>query len=84
MLDKLATTSAVIKALGGNQAVGELIGGGSPQQISNWNRQPQFPAHTYVVMTDALAKLGLTAPASLWKMTGIEGRDEKHPERAAS
>ena len=40
------------------------------KQAYNWPKG-KFPASTYVVMTRELARLGATAPATLWNMRGI-------------
>ena len=67
-MSDLTSTSQVIDALGGNQAVVTLTGY-SPQRVSNWRGFQTFPSNTYVILTDALAKVGKSAPASLWGMT---------------
>ncbi len=68
----LATTTEVIKALGGNKAVEELVGARYPQQVSNWRSAGTFPPHVYFVMTEALKAKGLYAPAALWRMTAAQ------------
>ncbi len=72
----LNTTREVAAALGGTKAVANLTGR-KYSAAANWvqDRSPQFPANTYVVMSDALAAIGKSAPASLWGM--------KIPEDAA-
>ncbi len=65
----LTTTREVTAALGGTKAVAHLTGR-KYSAAANWvqDRNPQFPANTYVVMSDALAVIGKSAPASLWGM----------------
>lgn len=66
-LEILETTAQVIDALGGNGAVCELTDS-KPNAVSNWRGFETFPPNTYVVMTQALAAIGKTAPTSLWRM----------------
>lgn len=63
----LKTTLAVIETLGGMPEVGRLTGY-PPKQVWNWKASGQFPAKTYLILTDALRSIGKTAPASLWGM----------------
>ena len=67
----LKTTSEVMDALGGNQAVSQLTGR-TAQAVSNWRRFDSFPSNTFVAMTAALAMSGQFAPASLWGMRAAE------------
>jgi hypothetical protein len=79
----LRSTSAVIDALGGNQAVQAIVPpppakrslpkrkqakASSRQRVSNWRRFATFPSYTYGALADALIALGKTAPRSLWAM----------------
>lgn len=66
-LEILETTEQVIIALGGNVPVAELTAS-KPNAVSNWRNFETFPPNTYVVMTQALAAIGKTAPTSLWRM----------------
>lgn len=66
-MEELSTTSDVMDALGGNQAVAELTES-KPTAVSNWRGFKTFPSKTYVVLTEALLAKGKTAPASLWGM----------------
>lgn len=69
---KLRTTQAVINALGGLDAVCELIGA-NRKQAWNWQgRAGVFPANTYVVLIRALHRRNLDAPATLWSMKGLK------------
>lgn len=67
----LTSTVDVIDALGGIQATAELTGS-SYKATANWKSFATFPANTYLVMTQALAGKGLSAPASLWGMREVE------------
>ena len=82
MAEPLTTTAEVIDALGGNQPVQELTAAKWPQTVSNWRGFETFPSHTYVVMTEALARLGKSAPASLWGMTAAQ--DQPPTENAVA
>ena len=72
----LTTTREVTAALGGTQAVANLTGR-KYSAAANWVQESkaQFPSNTFVVMNQALAAIGTSAPASLWGM--------KIPETAA-
>lgn len=61
------TTGEVIDALGGTAAVARLLGR-SMTVVSNWKAGGCFPSNTYVVFQTALARIGLRAPDSLWRM----------------
>ena len=65
--ETLQTASEIIDALGGNGQVAELTLS-RPNAVSNWRAFNSFPPNTYIVMTSALAQIGKTAPASLWRM----------------
>ena len=65
----LTTTTQVVDALGGNGVVTLLTERGKGV-VSNWRRFATFPADTYVAMTIALANVGKSAPASLWRQVG--------------
>ena len=67
-MEVLTTTRDVIEALGGISKVAELTErkyGAAAQ----WPHFPKFPSNTYVALTDALERVGKTAPPSLWGMT---------------
>jgi hypothetical protein len=72
----LKTTSEVMDALGGNQAVSKLTGC-TAQAVSNWRRFDSFPSNTFVAMTGALAMSGQFAPASLWGMRAADARQTR-------
>lgn len=63
----LETVDDVIAVLGGCKAVAPVYGV-SYRAAHNWKTRG-FPRHTYAEMTEALARLGRTAPRRLWKMT---------------
>lgn len=73
-MKELHTQSAVIDALGGNEAVAYLCS--TPEKpctakvVSNWRRNG-FPARTYLVVQAALLKIGCMAPVSLWNMIPV-------------
>jgi len=67
MASELTTTNEVIKALGGVKAVASLTNR-TAGAAWNWTTFPTFPSDTYVVMQEELAKLGHSAPPSLWRM----------------
>jgi len=75
-METLSTTSEVMDALGGNQAVAELTGS-KPKAVWNWRGFETFPSNTYVAMTEALLAKGKTAPASLWGMKATSADPEK-------
>jgi len=71
-MEPLRTTSDVISALGGIQAVVALTGR-STQAVWNWKNRGVFPAWTYLALTGALAAKDLTADAKLFRMIAAEG-----------
>lgn len=66
-MESLVTTGDVIEVLGGTAAVARLLGR-SMTVVSNWKAGGCFPSNTYVVFQRALARVGRTAPDSLWRM----------------
>lgn len=69
----LTTTSEVLRALGGDHAVSALTG--SPYKATeNWKRAKNFPSRYFLVMSEALRKKRLSAPAALWGMVTPEER----------
>jgi hypothetical protein len=79
-MDTLRTTNDVIDALGGTKAVAVLTGK-SPQSVTNYRLAPRFPADTFLIMRDALQRIGCDAPPSLW---GIRELTEAPSEGAAA
>lgn len=65
-MERLATTSLVIDALGGTAQTARLTGR-SMQAVSNWRERGSFPAETYPPITNALSDLGRAADRGLWK-----------------
>ena len=68
---ELETTAEVMEALGGINAVAEITGQ-KYKAAANWKAFEAFPSRTYLVMTQELARKGLRAPASLWRMVESE------------
>jgi len=67
MTNELTTTVEVIRVLGGIKAVAALTNR-TPGAAWNWTKFSTFPSDTYVAMQEGLAKLGHSAPSSLWRM----------------
>lgn len=65
-MEPLASTSAVIDALGGTAAVARLTGR-SMQAVSNWRERGFFTAPSFEPITKALAEQGLRAAPALWR-----------------
>jgi hypothetical protein len=65
-MEPLATTAAVIDALGGTAAVARLTGR-SMQAVSNWKDRGLFTAAAYEPISRALAEIGRRADPSVWK-----------------
>lgn len=76
VIRNLDTVEQVIEALGGLKAVGELNKRSGANVAWNWADRGAFPTNTYVVMKKALAKIGASAPDSLWNMVESEGADQ--------
>jgi hypothetical protein len=72
---ELQTAAEVIDELGGASIVAQLVGRTSPA-VRNWRASGDFPATTYLIIRNALAEKGKTAPAALWRMV--------EPEQVAS
>lgn len=68
MTIKLRNTRAIIDQLGGNAAVGNMLGATS-KAVGNWRYANKFPAHTYLVLKRELTLQGYDAPDTLWAMT---------------
>lgn len=56
---ELHTVSEAVEELGGNSAVGELLGVGSTA-VSNWRSSDLFPTNTYKVIVEELGSRGCT------------------------
>lgn len=65
----LDTTAKVIDKLGGVHAVAELTDT-NYKAAHAWKQRGRFPAKTFVVITEALRRKGLSARSNLWKMVG--------------
>lgn len=81
MNEVLKTVPEVNNALGGLSAVAKLTGR-TYSAAAQWPYLGTFPSNTYLIITDALAVLGKSAPASLWGMTATQGRET--PKQAAA
>lgn len=73
-LRKLKSAGEIFDALGGVQAVADLMSTGY-RAAFNWKAGGAFPPKTYVAMVEALRKCGCTAPASLWGMVTNEAAE---------
>lgn len=62
---EINTADEVLDALGGTHAVA-LLFNIDDRTVSNW-RSRGLPPDTYKVLSDELGKIGLTAPAALWR-----------------
>ena len=69
-LKELTSAREIIAAMGGNQPVAALTGR-KTQHVTNW-KSDDFPADTFLIMTDALAKLGYRASPKLWGIDPVE------------
>ena len=63
----IQTTTEIVNALGGNQAVARLTTT-TAKAVSNWRAAGKFPSNTFLVIKAALLRLGLSAPDHLWSM----------------
>lgn len=63
----LTSADAVLDAVGGTLAASKLTGA-SMSSISGWRKAGHLPARYFLVLQVALAELGLTAPAELWRI----------------
>jgi hypothetical protein len=62
----------IVRVLGGLDGVAKLTSA-NRDAVWQWhNNFLAFPSNTFVIMTDALRRLGYTAPARLWKMREIK------------
>lgn len=68
---KLKTTIAVIDYLGGDKAVGAMLGA-DHKAVYNWRRFKFFPANTYIALQQALKHYNKTAPDRLWAMKQLK------------
>lgn len=61
----ITTIVDVIDVLGGREATANLTGR-TPNAVTNWRAFGEFPPSTYLVIGDALRKLGFSASVGLW------------------
>lgn len=77
----LATVSSVIDALGGNAEV-QAMCRVTRQAVTNWSARGYFPAHLFLLMTDALAATGQHADPDLWRQQAPADHTERAPPAA--
>ena len=70
-LKEVKSAREAIEAMGGNQAVAALTGK-KTQHVTNWKKDG-FPANTFLILTDELARLGYRASPKLWGIKPIDG-----------
>jgi len=68
-MQELMTLDEVLEELGGTQGAAQLTGL-HPNAVKNWRTYGHFPAKTYLVMIEELARRRKSAPRSLWGMLG--------------
>ena len=67
---KLNTVDAVIDVMGGSAKTARQLN--APYSaVSNWRRDKQFPANTYLAIMEALKAKRLTAAPGLWPMSKL-------------
>jgi hypothetical protein len=64
-MDRRNERKELIKSIGGTRVVAKMFGL-KPNAITYW-RRCGFPADTYLVLSEELAKIGKEADPSLWK-----------------
>lgn len=79
-MEALTTVDAVIDAFkeprgGRNQGCAD-VAGVSAKAVHNWRARGQMPSDTYLILKDALAEKGKTAPPRLW---GIREPQSQQP-----
>jgi hypothetical protein len=72
-MSRLTSVNTVISVLGGNQRVAAITHS-NRKVVTNWKAAQRFPAATYVALTVALKKMGLSADTELWAMRGTKRR----------
>lgn len=70
MAKTLRTTVEVIDELGGTAVVAKMFGR-RYTAVHNWRQFEQFPATTYLALTQALEAKGLRADPRLWRMDQV-------------
>lgn len=63
----IRSTEEIINRLGGTFEVARLTGS-LPSAVSNWKTVGHFPPALFLVIGQALARLGYKAPPSLWRI----------------
>lgn len=62
----LENAKQVIDALGGRALVVTLTDAKNTNVVGNWERDGEFPARLFLLMSAALKERGYKAPAKLW------------------
>jgi hypothetical protein len=82
-LIRCRTLDDIVFALGGQQAVAELVGSG-PSAVCNWRAtNGRIPAQHYALVALALHDKGFYAPWSLFSFKGIADDNSVIPREAA-
>ena len=69
----MTKTSTIINALGGTVAVAKMFKI-NPTTVSYWKSHNYFPANSYLMLKDVLAKRRIQAPDRLWAMRRMDDR----------
>ena len=64
---QIESIAGVLQELGGYREVSRLCGAVDHAALM-WRKRARLPRHTFVVLSQALAEKGHTAPAALWQM----------------
>jgi hypothetical protein len=64
---QITSVSGVIEQLGGYREASELVGA-TPHASLMWRARGYLPRRTFILITQALALKGHTAPPRLWRM----------------
>jgi hypothetical protein len=82
-MKKLHSVDDVVKAMGGRKAVAELTGV-TRKAVHVWVLQRSFPSKIYLVLKDALAKLGLEADVSIFSFSAPSNEGGEHETDTAA
>ena len=66
MMETLSDSSQVIDALGGTRSVKKLTGAKSDQLVFHWRKSGRITAKHFLVMTEALERIGKKADPAIW------------------
>jgi hypothetical protein len=64
-MPNIETIDDAVDALGGNNAVAEMLGV-QPNAVSQYKKRGYFPPYTYPILHPALRKRRRPAPLALW------------------